>query len=264
MLSVFGRELKANWKALLFWSIGMFALCGLGFDKYQGVMSGEAAIAAVTDMMPRMVRVMFGMDTLSIATPEGYFVCMLLFVCLLAFFHAALFGATVLAKEERDKTAEFLFVRPCTRQAVITGKLLAGIVNIAVLNAVAWLTTLVFFLPLVDDPGFSEVIASSYIGMLAVQLLFLCIGLSSAALMGSERHATQLAAFIVLLAYVIMILVKMGDAANLDFLSPFLYFSGVSIIEDGIRPAYMGITIVLVLVCSTFAYVRFKRRDLRN
>ena len=264
MLNVIRRELRANWKSLLFWSAGMFAFCAAGFNKFQGVTSVEDVFTSAFDMMPRVVRVMFGMDTLSVTTPEGYFVCMLLFVSLLAFVHAALLGANILAKEERDHTADFLFVRPCKRQTILTSKLVVGIVNVACLNIIAWIGTLVFFIPLVDNPGLTTTIGLSYLGMFAVQILFLCVGFGCAALMGTERQATQLATFFVMVAYVLMILVKMSDATQFYFLSPFLYFPGEIVIEEGLRPFYVALCFILILISAAFAYARFKRRDLRN
>lgn len=264
MLNVIGRELRANWKSLLFWSAGMFVFCAAGFNKFQGVTSVEDVFTSAFDMMPRVVRVMFGMDTLSVTTPEGYFVCMLLFVSLLAFVHAALLGANILAKEEQDHTADFLFVRPCKRQTILTSKLIVGILNVAVLNLVAWIGSLVFFMPLVEDGGLIAIVALSYLGMLTIQVLFLCVGFACAAIMGTERHATQLATFFVMVAYVLMILVKMSDATQLYFLSPFLYFPGEIVIEEGLRPFYIGLSLVLIFISAAFAHVRFKKRDLRN
>ena len=40
--------------------------------------------------------------------------------------HAAMLGADIISKEERDKTAEFLFVKPISRNKIIISKLLGS------------------------------------------------------------------------------------------------------------------------------------------
>lgn len=41
-MNVFLRELKANRKAILFWSIGMFLLVATGIAKYSGVATSRS------------------------------------------------------------------------------------------------------------------------------------------------------------------------------------------------------------------------------
>ena len=58
----------------------------------------------------------------------------------MATIHAAMLGATIIAKEERDKTSEFLFAKPVLRSTIITAKLLAAFVNIVVFNLITFIS----------------------------------------------------------------------------------------------------------------------------
>ena len=79
----------------------------------------------------------FGMDRLNFGTLIGFYAIECGNVLGLggAFF-TSLIGTAALSKEERDKTAEFLFTHPISRVRVVTEKLAAVMVQIAVMNAV--------------------------------------------------------------------------------------------------------------------------------
>ncbi|MFA5881807.1 MAG: ABC transporter permease subunit, partial [Eubacteriales bacterium] len=66
-----------------------------------------------------------------------------LYLVVMATIHAAMLGANIIAKEERDKTAEFLLAKPVSRNEIITVKLGAGLTNILIFNAVTLLSSLV-------------------------------------------------------------------------------------------------------------------------
>ena len=63
----------------------------------------------------------------------------------MATIHAAMLGATIIAKEERDKTAEFLFVKPVSRSKIISFKLLVALVNIVILTIVAAISLFIWW-----------------------------------------------------------------------------------------------------------------------
>ena len=124
------RELKANRKGLLIWMAGMLFMVAIGAAEYGTVVENAESIMPMLDAMPRIVKVIFGMDVLPVGTPLGYYVCMYLWYCMVAFAHAIVLGATVIAKEERDRTAEFLYTMPYSRKTIISGKIIAAAINV--------------------------------------------------------------------------------------------------------------------------------------
>ena len=53
-------------------------------------------------------------------------------------FYAALCAVSILSKEEKDKTAEFLLTHPVGRKRIITEKLIAVLIQITVLNIIIY------------------------------------------------------------------------------------------------------------------------------
>jgi ABC-2 type transport system permease protein len=73
---------------------------------------------------PKPVLVIAGINGLDVGTVIGYFGVLYLYILLMATIHAAMIGAEVISKEERDRTSEFLYPKPISRSKIVTEKLL--------------------------------------------------------------------------------------------------------------------------------------------
>lgn len=101
--------------------------------------------------------------------------------------HASMLGANIISKEERDKTTEFLMVKPISRTKILTSKLLAALANVLILN----LVTLVLSIAIVGKYSHGEAVTSEIqmltVGMLILQAIFLFIGSGIAAISKTRR-----------------------------------------------------------------------------
>ncbi len=122
----------------------MVLLMASGMTKYSAYSSTGSgqSISELLGTMPSSIKALLGFGSFDVGTMAGFFGVMFVYTELTAAIHAALLGAGILSKEERDKTAEFLMTMPVSRTAVITAKFLAGLVNIAVINVATWLNRL--------------------------------------------------------------------------------------------------------------------------
>src|SRR5664279_2813934 len=137
MMSVFFRELKSYRKGLLFWSIGIVFMIAAGMAKYATFKSTGQSITDLLASLPQAVQVVFGTTGFDLSKASGFYGVIFIYVALMATVHAVLIGNGIIAKEERDKTSEFLFVKPIARSKIITAKLCAGLLNIVLINIVA-------------------------------------------------------------------------------------------------------------------------------
>lgn len=259
------QELKMNAKSLLYWVIGMVLLIAIAIAEYSTVVdaTSENSMMPMLMAMPRIIRVMFGMDAIPIDTPMGYYTCMLIWFEFVAFFHAAFMGAGILAKEERDRTADYLFTKPYSRSTVITGKVVASVINLIVVNAITWGISAVAFGNPKDFDSIQREIALLMIGMLLMQFVFFALALLISSTVKRPKTASSLAVGSVLLAYLLGVMIEYEDIARFDFLSFFRYFHAKGIYEDGIRVAYILLSLVLVGGFLSIAYRFYNRRDLQ-
>jgi ABC-2 type transport system permease protein len=182
----------------------------------------------------------------------------------MATIHAVMLGATIIAKEERDKTSEFLFVKPVSRSTVITAKLLAAFTNIVVINLVTFVSLITIVRKYSNGEAINGDIAITMVGMFILQVLFMVIGSALAAVKKKPKTAASLAAGILLLTYMLSIFIDLNDnMAGLKYFTPFKYFEAKNIMfGGGLDVIFVVLSFVLIAALSLVTFVFFRKRDL--
>ncbi len=264
-MNVFLRELRAHRKGLIFWSIGMLFLVLSGVAKFYGYSgNGQSSISSMLDLFPKSLQVLFGLEGFDLSRASGVYGILFMYVALMAVIHAVLLGTDLISKEERDKTTEFLFAKPISRTKVVTAKLLAGVVNIVVLNLVTLVSaiyTVAYYSK--GSTANSDIVLLGY-GLFILQLLFLAVGACVAAVSKRPRIASSLAATALLVSFILYFAINLsGKIDALKYFTPFKYFEARTIIADGsLDPFYVGLSGLLVVIMLITTYVVYRRRDL--
>jgi ABC-2 type transport system permease protein len=264
-MNIFLKELKSHRKSLIFWSIGVFLMVASGMAKYEAYSSSGQSMNDLVKDMPKALRVVLGFGDFDLSKISGYYGMFYIYLLLMTTIHAVMLGASIIAKEERDKTAEFLFVKPISRNTVIAAKLLAALFNILIVN----LVSLLALLSMVGKynrahEAVNGDIALTMAGMFILQLLFMVIGSALAAARRNTKRSASLASGILLVTYMLSIVVDLNKNLNLlKYFSPFKYFEAKSVMYgDGLAWGYMILSIVLIIALTFLTFTFYKKRDL--
>lgn len=262
-MNIFLRELKANRRTLIIWCACMIVTVLGGMAKYTAYSSGGTN-NQVFNELPKSVKALLGMGNLDVTTIAGFFALLFLYLAIPIAIHAAILGSGILAKEERDKTAEFLIVKPVSRSAVVTAKLMAALVNVAVLNAVTLVSSIFMVKAYNKGRDLTGEVAVFFLSLFLIQLIFLSLGVLLAALMKNPKGAGSTAAGVVVGAYIISEITSVSDRLSaLNVLSPFKYFSYDRIIAgNGLDPVIAALSVLLTGVSILSAYFFYRKRDL--
>jgi ABC-2 type transport system permease protein len=263
-MNIFFRELKANRKALIIWSICMFLGVLSGMAKYTGYSSG--ANSDVFNKMPFTMKALFGFGSFDVTTISGFFAFLFTYLVVAAAIHAVLLGNGIVAKEERDKTSEFLMTKPVSRTAIITSKLFAAAVNVIIVNVVSLLSSIAMVAVYNKGKDITGEILAFFISMLIIQVIFLSFGAFLAVLIKNSKASGSLAAGILFVSYLISKITDLTDKVNyLNILSPFKYFNNVDIVNGNGLSLFA--TVVSILLSAAFfgsAYILYQKRDLKT
>ncbi len=262
------RELKANRKALIIWSVCMFLLVLSGMAKYTAYTSAAAGGPSINELlntMPASIQALLGFGSFDVSTMAGYFAMLFIYIELTVAIHAALLGAGIIAKEERDKTTEYLMVKPVSRQAVITAKLIAALFNVIVINMITLFSSLVLVAAYNKGKSIAGEIGFMFLSMFLVQLIFLSLGAVLAACMRNPKGSGSIATGILLIAYFVSRITDMSDKLNiLNVISPFKYFDLVEIVAgNGLNTGVVLLSLALVAAFLALTYAFYPKRDLK-
>lgn len=262
-MNVFWHELRGRRKGQIGWMVAIIVFMLLSVVKFDSLTQDAAASQELLQQFPATVQAIFGMSGLDLSTLSGYFGVLFIYILIILSIHAGMLGSGILADEERDRTTEFILVKPRSRTAIVTAKLLAGVVYVAALWLVVVLTTWAAVLTMKDTGDFMHDFWNFMIALGVTQLTVFVLGSFAAALTKNPKVPARLVAIIVFVSYLIFALIKMTpDLDGLKYVSLFWYFDAANIIGDGrIQPLSFVVFGVLFVVGLVGTYLFYRRRD---
>jgi ABC-2 type transport system permease protein len=262
-MNIFFRELKANFKSLLIWTVINGLFITIAAAKFSAFID-DPAMLAIMDKLPEPLLYAFNIRIFNLTTVSGFFGLMFVYFALMGAIAASMWGSDIISKEERDKTVEFSLVLPVTRSKVITAKALAALVYCIAFMLIVWGVSLVAVQPYKPDPSFGSFLALEMQALLMIELIFLAIGLFLGCAMQQYKRSGSTAVAIILVTYVLYVLSSMQD--NLDFLkyfTPFRYFDAGNLLETGHMDAsFLLLSVAIIVVSLGAGYWIYNKRDL--
>ena len=259
---LFKHELKKGWKSLAIWTIAIsffLVVCVLIYPEMKGEME------KMNDMFSSMgaFTQAFGMDKINFGTWMGYYAIECGNVMGLggAFF-AAIIAITALAKEEKDRTAEFLLSHPISRRHIVTEKGIAVLVQICIMNAVVFILSVISMVCINVDIAWKEIVLLHFAYFL-VQIVIagICFGISAFV----KGNGIGIGIGVAVSMYFINLVANITTAAkDLKYITPFGFADGASIVEEAILEWKMVVVnIIFALVGIIAAYVKYVKKDVR-
>lgn len=260
-MTLMKHELKQGWKALAIWtaSIGFFiVICVLLYPEMKGQME------SVNDMFASMgaFTSAFGMDRLNFGTFLGFYSveCGNILGLGGAFF-ASMIAINVLAKEEKEHTAEFLLAHPVGRTKIVFEKLLSVLIQIVLLNVIVFALTIVSVVFVGEKIPWKELglLHTAYL-LVQLELAGVCFGISAFL----RRSGLGIGFGLATVMYFLNIIANISEQAEfLKYITPFGYAEGADIIEKTALDANL---ILPGMACAVIAIVigfcKYIRKDI--
>lgn len=265
-MKMFWHELRSTYKGLMGWSAGILFFQLSGYSKFEGFKaSSSTSLNGIANAFPKPILVLFGMNDLNFVTLIGYFGILYVFFAMMAAIHAGLLGAGIISKEERDKTSEFLYTRPVSRNKALTAKLAAGLINVLALFVVIAVSSVVG-VAIVNGHNYELTgqVMNLMWGILIFQIFFFSMGVLFAGLFKRPKLPTLGVTVAIVGAYFVSALSQLSDSLNwLRFLTPFRWVAAPSIIyATHVGYGYVALAIGLSILFVVLGYVFYNKRDL--
>lgn len=236
----------------------LLAVCVFLFPEMRGEMDG------IGDMFAGMgsFTEAFGMDRVNFGTLTGFYAveCGNILGLGGAFF-AALCAVSMLAKEEKEHTAEFLLTHPVSRARVVAEKLAAVALEILLLNVFVYLLAIASILAIGETVPWKEIslLHFAYL-LLQLEIAGICFGISAFLRRGNPGAGLGIA----IILYFFHLIANISDSAGfLRYITPFAYADGTEVVAnvrlDG------GLVLCGMLYGAAgiaAAFVKYSRKDI--
>lgn len=257
--------IKHEWKrggiSLAVWTAAIGLLLGTCIlifpdmkDEMDGIGDMFASMGSFTEA--------FGMDQVNFGTLTGFYAveCGNILGLGGAFF-ASLCAVSVLAKEERDRTAEFLFTHPVSRLRIVSEKLIAVLLQIITLNVVVYLCA-VLSIMVIDEAVPWREISLLHLAYLLLQFEFagICFGISAFLRRGGMGIGLGVAGVM----YFLNLIANISEQAEfLKYITPFGYAEGADIVTElCLDWTKAGIGLALGTAGAVIGCVKYCRKDI--
>jgi len=262
-MNILKQELKMGKKALIIWCASLFGTLAIFMMLFPVISEQASEFEKIFASFPEAFRKALGLTSTNFGDVLGYYSFALLYVVLAGAVFAMNLGVSVLSAEVRDKTGDFLFVKPVKRSQIITMKILAVLVQIGLVNAFMLLANWIL-LSFVSDQAFDMKLYLLLTGtMLFVQLFFASFGLAVSVFLKRIRTVLPISMGVVFLFYIIFLLNQTLEDEKLAWLSPFGYFDLAYISKHvQYQGKFMIAWVVLIVMFIFLTYKVFTKKDL--
>lgn len=260
-MTLMKHELKQGRKSLMIWTaaIGfLLAVCVFMFPEMKGEMDG------VSDMFASMgsFTEAFGMDRINFGSLMGFYAveCGNILGLGGAFF-AALCGVSILAKEEKEHTAEFLLTHPVSRVHIVAQKLLAVMIQIIVMNVLVCVLSIASIALIGETISWKELLLLHLAFLfLQIEIAGICFGISAFLRRGGLGIGLGIAAVM----YFLNLIANISDSAKfLKYITPFGYTEGADIVSSASLDT--GLVLFGMLYCVIgigVAFMKYCKKDI--
>lgn len=262
-MNMFLHELRAFRKFTTIWTLSLVAMVVLFFSMFPSFSQEAEEFKKLMEGFPEAIKIALGLAVENIGSIIGYFSYVFLYISLVGAIQAMSLGISIVSKELREKTADFLLTKPVTRVQIMTAKLLAALTSIVITNIffIAAATTMAV---LVETKDYStKVLLMISLTLFFLQLIFLAMGILTAVVVGKIKSVPPISLGTVFAFFIISALASIiGDDA-LRYITPFEYFDLAFIVQNArYEFSFIIAAIGFIIAAITLSYYFYHKKDI--
>lgn len=118
-MNIYFNEMKSLRKSAVIWACSMTAMAFLFLSIYPSVANDAVDFKKLLSNYPETIRSMLGINIDLMASLVGFYSMIFSFILLCGTIQAMNLGVSILSKEARERTADFLLVKPVSRTTIV-------------------------------------------------------------------------------------------------------------------------------------------------
>ncbi|MEH7450896.1 ABC transporter permease [Gottfriedia acidiceleris] len=262
-MNIFFQELKAYRKSTFIWTASLMAIVVFFLSLFPAIAKDYVEFSKVLEGYPEGVRKALGLEIESFGNVLGFYSYVFIYISLCGAIQAMILGTSIISKEVREKTADFLLTKPVTRTKVMTSKIFAGVVSLAITNVFYLVATIMMAQHVKTADYNSKSIILLSVSLFITQLLFFGLGILISVVFPKIKAVLSISLAIVFGFFVVGMVVATDESNAKRFLSPFKYFEPKYIIAHSkFESQFLIMSIGIIIVSIIASYMIYKKRDI--
>ena len=262
-MNIFLHEWKAYRKSTVIWTLSLVVLIIFFMSMFPAFAKDADGFKKLLESYPEGVRKAFGISLEGITSLLGYYSYAFTYVVLCGSIQAMNLGVSVLSKEVREKTADFLLTKPVSRKQIVTAKLLSVLSSLMITNLI-FLAASIMTAKTVSEKTFDmKLFFLISLTAFLIELMFLSLGMFLSVILPKIKSVLPISLGTVFAFYILnMFGSVIGDKA-IRYLTPFKYYDAAYIIKNGSYDmSFVLIEIVVIMAAISASYVIYTKKDI--
>lgn len=264
-MNIYLHEMKSLLKSTIIWTLALVALAAIYFSVYPSIVSEANGFKDLLSAYPAPVRAALGISLDNITSILGFYSMILTFITLCAAIQAMIFGTSILSREARERTADFLLVKPVSRSAIVTSKLLAALTMLAATN-IFYSAASTLLASTINTADFDlKMLLMINLTLVFLQLIFLAMGMVISVFFNKLKSVLPISLGTVFGFFFIGALIATGNDDKARYFSPFKYFESSYILKNASYELPYLITGAVIMVATiVISYIIYAKKDIHS
>jgi len=262
-MNMYLHELKSLRKSALIWAVSMVAVAVLYFSVYSGMVKDAEAFRNLLAGYPASIRAMLGVSLDSITSILGFYSMIFSFVAVCGAIQATNYGLSTLSKESRERTADFLLVKPVSRVSIVSAKL-SAVFTMLLATDVLYYAGASLTVNIVKTADYSvKLFFMVSLTLLFIQLMFFALGVFISVFFKKLKNVLPISLGLVFGLYILGAVLVTDNNDTARFISPFQYFRIPYILSNAsYEVPYLIAGVVIVAVTIVASYIIYVKKDI--
>ncbi len=258
------KELKDSFKSVLIWVSTISLLIIMIVTLHPVAIEKMDMMGDMLDKFPKEMLRALNIDiTTTFKNILSYFFYESQFILVAGCIFAGILGAGIIAKEENEKTIQFLYSKPMSRSDILLGKISVVLIYLALFNILLFGVTAIA-MDIISDQSIDYLLLSNiFVGQLIIQITFAFLGIVIATLLKKPKVASSIIGGIIITTFILGIISKIADkVAKLSYISPISYLSNDKFMDVGhLEIKYFIILTIIIVTSGVVAMIKYKKKD---
>ena len=264
-MNVFLFELRSQTKSIIYWTIGLLAICGLFMMLYPSFSSDTSQMKDMLSAYPPELLRSININIDQMFSMSGFYPFAFTYVSFGGAVCALNFGLGVISKENRAKTTDFLLSKPLKRYNIITQKLLSILCSILIIDIIYIIGTVIMCKMAASTPFSLVGVVLISITLFFIQLVFAAIGVVVGTFFKRVKSVVPISLSISFGFFALEMIDAFINKNLMQYISPFKYFNYTEIVsKQGYRASSIMTVIVVTAMCIAVSYYWYIKQDAKN
>ncbi len=261
-MNIFMHELKAYRKSTFVWTLSLLAIVVLFMSMFPAISRDIVDFKKLLEGFPEPVRKALGLEFENFGTLLGFYSYLFVYITLCGAIQAMQIGTSIVSKEVRDKTADFLLTKPVSRTKILTAKLLAALTTIIITNIVFLIGTRIVIAQVQTQSYSTKHFLMISVSLFFMQLIFLALGIIVSFVFPKIKSVLTVSLGTVFTFFIIGLLVSTTEDGIKRYLSPFKYVDPAYIIKNSsYEISFVLVGMGIVIISLGTSYIIYAKKD---